>query len=270
MIREAVMKSLRGFCVSLPALLAFLPAAAQTEQPAPPELSEAARACFAAADAIAGGGASDAAVTACSAAIEEQPAEARVLAALLAERGMAYRAQRDFARALVDFDKALRQQPDSLPIANMRAWAFREIGNFEAAEAAYSEILAAESSRARVTTDRAIWQAYLSRCVVRQDLGDYALSLGDCVVALQGSRNSESLYFAARAYTELGRCGEAVPLLDEALLLQPVPARIYEELGYALVCSGDRQRGVQVLDQGLARFPGDPGLREMRQWVASL
>jgi len=151
----------------------------------------------------------------------------------------------------------------------MRAWAYREMGNFDAAEAAYSQILKDESRKERVTTDRAIWQAYLSRCVVRQDLGKYDLSLSDCVVALQGSRNSDSLYFAARAYNEVGRCGEAVPLLDEALLLEPAAARVYSELGYALVCSGERQRGVSVLDQGLARYPDDPGLRQMRKWAAS-
>ena len=202
-------------------------------------------------------------------AIAEKPEDARLHAALLTERGVAYREMQDYARALVDFDAALRLQPDSVANANMRAWAFREMGNFEAAEAAYSEILKDEASKERVTVDRAIWQAYLSRCVVRQDLGRYDLSLGDCVVALQGSRNGDSLYFAARAYTELGRCGEAVPLLDEALLLEPVTARIYEELGYALVCSGERQRGVKVLDEGLARYPQDPGLQEMRQWAAS-
>ena len=253
-------------CFVLWTLVAPSPAAAQTGQP---QLSEAARACFGAGDAIGGGGAPAAAVAACGEAIAEQPEDTRVLAALLSERGIAYRVQRDFARALVDFDKALSLQPDSVTYANMRAWAFREMGNVEAAEAAYSEILENESAREQVTTDRAIWQAYLSRCVVRQDLGKYELSLGDCVVALQGSRNSDSLYFAARAYTEMGRCGEAVPLLDEALLLQPAAARVFEELGYALVCSGDRQRGVSVLDQGLARYPDDPGLRAMRQWAAS-
>lgn len=260
------MYRLRSLCLSLPALIAALPVLAQTP---PPAIPEAARACFAAADTVGSGGAPGEAVTVCSAAIAEQPQDPRLLADLLTSRGIAYREQRDFARALVDFDKALSLQPGSVFNANMRAWAFREMGNPAAAEAAYSEILKDESSKARVAEDRAIWQAYLSRCVVRQDLGKYELALGDCVVALQGSRNSDSLYFAARAYTELGRCGEAVPLLDEALLLEPVLARSYEELGYALVCSGDRQRGVQVLDQGLARFPDDPGLRQMRQWAAS-
>jgi tetratricopeptide (TPR) repeat protein len=259
------MRRLRGLGILLWSFLA-LPAAAQTE---PPQISDAARACYAAGNAVSEGRPLAEVVTACSAAIAEQPDDARVLAALLTERGIAYREQRDFARALVDFDKALSLQPDSVTYANMRAWAFREMGKFEAAEAAYSEILKDESSKERVVQDRAIWQAYLSRCVVRQDLGKYDLALGDCVAALQGSRNSDSLYFAARAYTEQGRCGEAVPLLDEALLLEPALARIYEELGYALVCSGERQRGVTVLDQGLARYPDDPGLREMRQWAAS-
>jgi tetratricopeptide (TPR) repeat protein len=260
------MSRMRCLCLLLWGLAASWPAAAQTE---PPEISEAARACFAAGDAISEGGPPAQAVTACSAAIAEQPDDARLRAALLTGRGVAYREQRDFARALVDFDEALRLQPDSLPNANMRAWAYREMGKFDAAEAAYSQILKDESSKERVTTDRAIWQAYLSRCVVRQDLGRFQLALGDCVVALQGSRNSDTLYFAGRAYTELGRCGEAVPLLDEALRLEPVLARVYEELGYAFVCSGERRRGVTVLDNGLARYPDDPGLREMRQWAAN-
>jgi len=260
------MLRLRSWWFLLWAVAASLPAAAQT---GPPQISEAARACFAAGEAISAGGPPAEAVTACGAALAEQPDDTRLLAALLTERGIAYRAQRDFARALVDFDEALRLQPDSVTNANMRAWAFREMGNFAAAEAAYSEILKDESSKARVVEDRAIWQAYLSRCVVRQDLGRFQLALGDCVAALQGSRNSDSLYFAGRAYTELGRCGEAVPLLDEALLLEPAAARVYSELGYALICSGERQRGVTVLDNGLARYPDDPGLREMRQWAAS-
>ena len=227
------MNRMPALCFLLAALAVPTAVGGQSGQP---QISEAARACF---------------------------------AALYTARGAAYRAQRDFARALVDFDKALSLQPDSVPHANMRAWAFREMGNFEAAERAYSQILQDESARERVAADRAIWQAFLSRCVVRQDLGWFQLALGDCVTALQGSRNSDSLYFAARAYTELGRCGEAVPLLDEALLLEPVTARIYEELGYALVCSGERQRGVTVLDQGLALYPDDPDLRRMRQWAAS-
>jgi tetratricopeptide (TPR) repeat protein len=260
------MSRISFLCLLLLGLCLPLISAAQTE---PPELSAAARACFAAGDAVSEGGPPAPAVTACSAALAEQPEGAGLIASLLAERGIAYREQKDFARALVDFDKALKLQPGSVFIANMRAWAFREMGNFEASEAAYSQILKGETTKERVTTDRAIWQAYLSRCVVRLDLDRFQPALGDCVVALQGSRNSDSLYFAGRAYTELGRCAEAVPLLDEALRLEPVLARIYEELGYALICSGERQRGVTMLDNGLARYPDDAGLREMRQWAAS-
>jgi tetratricopeptide (TPR) repeat protein len=248
-------------------LLAPQGAAAQGQQP---DLSAAARRCFERADAMRGNGDYGAAVAACSEAIAEGSPNRDLQAELLLSRGVALREMSAFEAALADFNAALRLRPDANEIANMRAWTFRAMGDHAAAEAAYSEILTSDALKDRVPQDRVIWQAYLSRCVVRLDLARFDAAAGDCEAALQGSRNGDSLYFAARVYTEQGRCDEAVPLLEEALGLAEPWSRIFEELGYAYGCLDRKAEAIAVLDRGLARFPEDPGLLEMRRWAERL
>lgn len=240
-------------------------AVAQAERPA---LSEAAKSCFAGTDSLSAGGDPGAVIQACSLAISEQPTDLGLLAALFTARGVTYRRQSAYSMALADFEDSLRLNPQSVATGNMRAWTFQAMGDHRAAEEAYSAVLQDESMKDQVSDSSAVWQAYLSRCVVRQHLGKFALAADDCEIALQGWRNGDLLYFAANAYTEIGRCAEAVLLLEEALLLEDVWPRIYEELGYAHSCAGETQKALAVLDEGLARFPGDETLQEMRRWVS--
>lgn len=249
------------------ALLAPQAAAAQGQAP---ELSAAAQSCFERANAMRGNGDYNGAVAACSEAIAEASPNPGLQAELLLSRGVALRELSAFDAALADFDAALRLRPDANEIVNMRAWTFRAMGDFAAAEAAYSEILTSDALKDRVPQDRVIWQAYLSRCVVRIDLARFEAAAGDCEAALQGSRNGDSLFFAARAYTEQGRCDEAVPLLEEALDLAEPWARIFEELGYAYGCLDRKAEAIAVLERGLSRFPEDPGLLELRRWAERL
>jgi len=239
-------------------------AVAQAQEP---ELSPAARICLERADAMHSSGDYGGTVAACSEAIAEGSSNQDLQAELLVLRGVALRELRAFDAALADFNAALRLRPDATQIANMRAWTFRAMGDYASAEAAYSEILMSDDLKDRVPEDRALWQAFLSRCVVRLDLGNFSAAAGDCEAALQGARNGDSLYFAARTYTELGRCAEAVSLLEEALRLADPWARIYEELGYAYGCLGRKPEALSILDRGLARFPGDPDLLAMRHRV---
>lgn len=239
-----------------------------TTESAAPQASQRARACFDAASAD--DGATQTTVAMCTAAIAEKPDHPAVMADLLLARGIAYRNQGDFPEALADFDQSLWLRSDSISTANMRAWTFREMGEYAAAEEAYSQTLKDQSLKEQVAESRPVWQAFLSRCVVRQDLDHFSLSADDCEIALQGRRDEDSLYFAARAYNRLERCAEAVPLLEEALMLEPVLSRIYGELGFAYGCIGNSQRALTVLEEGLERFPGDEGLQAMRRWVIGI
>lgn len=233
-----------------------------------PPISGTATSCFAGADALRAGGGSASVIEACSLAINEQPTDPALLAALFTARGIAYRRQSAFSLALADFNDSLRLNPQSIATGNMRAWTFQAMGDHRAAEEAYSAILQDESLKGQVSERPPVWQAYLSRCVVRQHLGKFAPAAEDCEVALQGWRNGDLLYFAANAYTELERCDEAIALLEEALLLEEVGPRIYEGLGYAHSCAGAKQKALDVLDQGLVLFPGNERLEAVRRWVA--
>ena len=262
--------AMRGMRVAGVAALLWLVAGfplalAQAEGPA---ISETARACFASADTLRSGGDPGAVIEACSLAINEQPTDPALLAALFNARGVAYRRQSAFSLALADFNDSLRLDPQSIGTGNMRAWTFQAMGDYRAAEAAYSAILQDESLKDQVSERPPVWQAYLSRCVVRQHLGNFAAAAEDCEVALQGLRNEDLLYFAANAYTELERCDEAIALLEEALRLDGVGARVYAGLGYAHSCAGAQGEALAILDRGLALFPEDERLEATRRWIA--
>lgn len=258
------MRDLQRFliCGLLLASLAPVPALAQEEAPA---LSEAAKSCFLQMDALYQTGDAAGVVQACSKAIEEQPDHTILLAELFAVRGIAYREQGAFTAALADLDRSLDLNPGSISNANMRAWTYREMGDLQGAENAYSEILQSDALKGEPPETPTVWQAYLSRCVVRQDQRNYVDALADCKVALQGSRNRDSLYFAAKASTELGNCTEAILLLEEALLLESIRSRVFEELGYAHDCAGERERALAIVDEGLAHFPGDESLLALQR-----
>lgn len=229
------------------------------------------RTCVEAARAAsAGQGDNQVVIAACTDAILAGPEDRLHLAGLLTVRGVAYRNLGAFDAALADLDEAVRLDPESVSTANMRAWTYRQMGDYPAAEAAYSEILKDPSRRSQVTTHAATWQAYLSRCVVRQDLNRFGLAVEDCEIALEGDRNSDSLYFAARAYNRVDRCGEAVPLLQAALEEEDVMARVFEELAFAHSCEGDDEKALSVLEGGLRQFPGDDSLLAMRRWIAGV
>ena len=244
--------------------MAPLPVLAQL---GPQQASEAARICFAKANELRNGGPVSETIVACTAAISERLEDTDVLAELLLARGIAYTWQGALDDALADLDESLRLRPNSIHSANIRAWISREVGDYEAAEKAYSRILENNGTNGGVE-DRLIWQAYLSRCVVRQDLERFRLSVSDCETALKGSRTEDTVFFTARAYTELDRCVEAVSLLETAFPHTLISARLYRILGYAHACTGEREKGLAVIEEGIARYPEDQDLRIMRRRLA--
>lgn len=183
----------------------------------------------------------------CSKAIAEPSLRADQKAAILVTRGVAYRNLVDLKRSLADLDRAVKMAPNSPDASRMRAWTLREMRRSRAAEVEYDRALKLETH----------WQGYLSRCVVRIDLRKYRVALEDCEKALALDRNVDALYFTGMLRSVQGNPGEAIPLLEEASLLDQAPSRVFVELANAYHKIGERAAARRSLNQGLLRFPDD-------------
>jgi Flp pilus assembly protein TadD len=72
----------------------------------------------------------------------------------------------------------------------------------------------------------------------------------------QFDRNPEVLRDSAELFMRLGHHGEAIPMLDRALLANPVDAAAFNMRGYALQQLGDHQRAVGNFTRALVLQPG--------------
>ena len=78
------------------------------------------------------------------------------------------------------------------------------------------------------------------------------------------SRNPSYLDSLAWVHYKLGDYAKAVPLLDRAVALQPASPLYSTHLGMALVRSGDRQRGQELLKKVLSAKADVPYRDEVR------
>ena len=189
-------------------------------------------------------------VQACSKQLKLEDLSIATRATALADRGIAYRELRELERSTADLKASLALVRDTSTM-RMLAWTYREMGRSSEAEDLYTDLLSEDQH----------WQGWLSRCVVRQDLERFEDALGDCLEALnRDPENIDALYFTARAYNFIGRPGEALPLAEEAIELEPADPRHIVEQVWALYLMGQGDYASETARRGLSRFPGNPGL----------
>lgn len=188
----------------------------------------------------------------CTAAIASDTLEGAWLAEAYANRGIAHRELGQLTQSAADLETAIRLDPIA-PHMRMLAWTYRTMQRYEEAEALYTQILKTDDH----------WQAWLSRCVVRQDLKKVKQAVGDCEQAvLRDPDNIDALYFAARAHNLLRQGHRALPLARKAASLAPDQARNWAELAWARHLSGDTAGGRRLAKDKLDDFPEDPALLE--------
>lgn len=189
-------------------------------------------------------------IAACSEYLEADQLDAPLQASALMLRGIALREIMEFERSVLDLNASLALISDTSTM-RMLAWTYREMERYSEAEKLYTRILEEDSH----------WQGWLSRCVVRQDLGNFSQALPDCMEALkQDEGNLDILYFTARAYSFLERPKEALPLLDKAIVLSPDEPRYLVERAWVLYQLGHRKLARAFAHDALDRFKDEPGL----------
>jgi tetratricopeptide (TPR) repeat protein len=109
---------------------------------------------------------------------------------------------------------------------------------------------------AEINPDSAKAPLYIGQALLEQDKNAEALAqfLG---VLERDDRQSVGHAYKGDALRELGRVDEAIVAYREAVALRYHRGDAYVFLGSLLIEKGQVTEGVEVMEQGLARFPGD-------------
>lgn len=206
----------------------------------------------------------DISIPACTLAIQSNELQGEELVAAHVLRGIAYRAIGRYVESENDIQVALEITEEKPPILRMLAWTYREQGRLAEAENIYTEVLDIDQH----------WQGWLSRCVVRSDLGRYEDAILDCDEAMAQSQKDTSdtsgvsadiLFFKSFALNELQRYDEAYEAVSAGLSLEDVNGRLYFQALIALWNSGRYDDAYTLLEEGMSRYPNDPDIKNFME-----
>ena len=151
-------------------------------------------------------------IAACTALLQSGRFDVQDLSQIHFNRGVAYRDRGDLARAISDYDEAIRLNPQSALAYNNRGVAYRGQGDLARAISDYDEAI-------RLNPQYAL--AYNNRGVAYRDQGDLARAVSDYDEAIRLNPQSALAYSnRALAYGQQGDTARAEADLAEAARLQ--------------------------------------------------
>jgi len=107
-----------------------------------------------------------------------------------------------------------------------------------------------------INPDSARTPLYIGQALLEQDKNEQALALFLGALELDASQSAGHA-FKGDALRKLGRADEAIVAYREAVAMRYRRGDAYVYLGLLLIEKGQATEGVEVLEQGLARFPDD-------------
>jgi tetratricopeptide (TPR) repeat protein len=154
----------------------------------------------------------DAALAACTRAIRSGTYTGRVLALAYSNRGVEWKARGDVARAIADYDEAVKHDPQQPAAFNNRGLAHASKSDYDRALADYDEAIRLNPKYAAALNNRGL--AYFRKGQHQRAIADYdeAIRLEPDAVRLNNRGN---------AYASRGQLDRAVQDFDEALALDP-------------------------------------------------
>ncbi|MCA0044633.1 tetratricopeptide repeat protein [Celeribacter litoreus] len=192
----------------------------------------------------------EATIAACSTALEA-PLLDFERAEALASRGVAWRQLGENGKSLRDLRRA--KGLDATPnTQRMLAWTWHELGYDKTAEWLYTRVLKEDPNM----------QGYLSRCVVRLDLGKIEEASTDCAEAMELDSESEDvIYFYARSLNLTGLFEDALGVSNWGLeLFGETSARLHVENALALYGMGRVDEAIAKAAAAHEAFPDDESL----------
>ncbi len=157
----------------------------------------------------------DEAIAACTRLTSEGTFGPASLASVLNNRGSAWGNKRDYVRAIVDFDEALRLNPDSVNAYYNRALARTNMRDHEGAIADFNEVMRLDPRHIDAHNNTAWVLATTPVVAVRN--GTRALELARKAAELTNWKEAQILQTLAAAYAETGNFFEAVRWQNKAL-----------------------------------------------------
>lgn len=165
------------------------------------------------------------------------------------KHGNAYRRVGEFKRAIEQFDKAIRRNPEKASLYKSRGLAYLETGQHRPAIADFDELLRLDKGNA--------W-AHFARGASYGKVGESKRAIADYDEAIRLNPKYTDAYInRANAYRNQGDTRRAIADYDEAIRLEakdPVP---YIGRGIAYRNQGDSQRAISDYDEALRLDPNN-------------
>ena len=187
----------------------------------------------------------DARIEACSRLLEDQAAAPALRTMAHRNRGMAYAGKGMHELAALDFDEALKLNPQDIPALGARAHAFAHRGQYDRAIADFTELL-----RLNPGSDRALNER--GRMHLRK--GDLAAALADFDAALRINRNHVPAHNnRALVFARQNRLEEAIASYGTALRIDPDYLLAYANRARAYEAKGEIDLALADFKQALER-----------------
>jgi tetratricopeptide (TPR) repeat protein len=189
----------------------------------------------------------DDAINYCSQAIESGQLSGKGLAFAFYRRGNAYYEKRDYDRAIVDYDQAIRLNPSHASALSNRGAAYARKGDYDRAIENYDEAIRLNPGHADAFSNRGV--AYARK-------GDYDRAIENYDEAIRLNPNhANALYDRGNAYRRKGDYDRAIQNYDEAIRLNPKHANAFSNRGIAYGRKGDYDRAIENYDEAIRLNP---------------
>ena len=188
-------------------------------------------------------------IAGCTKMLKEPRLPPEALAAIYAARGTGWAAKNDFARAIVDFDEALRLNPKNIAALNNRGAAW---------------LLRGENAKAIADLDTAISldpknpAIFSARGTLWRQLGEFNKSIADLNEAIRlEPKVSQAYNNRALTWKDAGDYDRAIADLNEAIRLNPADEKAYGNRGNLWRLKGDLEQALVDLNAQIRLHPKD-------------
>ena len=179
----------------------------------------------------------DDAIAACSRAIKSGTYNGKTLALAYSNRGVEWRAKGELARAIADYDEAIKADPQQSAAYNNRGIAYAAGNDFEKAIADYDEAIKLKPDYASALNNRGL--AYFNQ-------GQHQRAITDYDEAIKIEPDAVRLNNRGNAYASRGQHDRAIQDFDQAVNLDANYAIAIYNRGNAYFAKGDADRAIHI------------------------
>jgi tetratricopeptide (TPR) repeat protein len=171
-------------------------------------------------------------------------------------RGIIYVDQGDYARAITDYDRAIKVDPDYAKAYNNRGNAYRHQHAPARAIEDYNRSLELNNPEPALV--------HFNRGLAYADLGEYEQAIANYTRAIELNNPDPALVYTNRgiAYRNLGEYGHAIADYDRAIALNPEYAFVYYNRGIAYRNLGESRHAIADYDRAI-----ELGLEDARAYT---